>query len=150
MGSNIKFGLPYPHLTQICHNLQLFPASSVFHPSSSSSSLSPLSVMFRLEISFTSISYCHTCTIIWPLKQYFDSHFFRYIIFSLISLGTPLSTCNVPQMYKCFFFPHKHFTQFNTVIVIVLVQDEQLCIQKNLNSDFCCRDWPVYTYIISM
>jgi len=83
-------------------------------------SVSTIFVMFRLEISFTSLSYCHTCTRIWPLQQYFDSHFFRYFIFSFISLGTPLSTCNVPQMYKCFF--SISISLSSTVIVTVLVQ----------------------------
>lgn len=73
--------------------------------------------MFRLEISFTSLSYCHTCTRIWPLQNCFDSHFFGYFIFFLHFL------CLHAIYHRCTsVFFHEHFTQFNTIIVIVLVQ----------------------------
>jgi len=152
MGSNTKFGLPYPHLTQICRNLQLFLASSVFHPSSSSPS--PLSVTFKLEISFTSLSYCHTCTRIWLLKQYFDSHFFRYFTFSFNFLRNSSAYMQCTTDVQVFFF-HKHFTQFNTVIVIVLVQVPSLlssCALRMSKTRFLlvmiCQDTPRH-YICS-
>ena len=49
--------------------------------------------------------------------------FLRYFIFSFVSLGTPPSRCNIPQIYLfIIFFPQQHFPQLNHVIVNVVVQ----------------------------
>lgn len=114
-GQYCKIWLPCAHLAYSCYNLELFLASSLFHPSCSF--LSPQSVLCSVEISHTSLLSLHTFTRTWPLQQEVVCPFFKYFNFSLISFVTPLSRCRVPQM--CVF--QEHFTHFCTLIPIALL-----------------------------